>query len=109
MICGGSIRLLAAKATSIFAVLVMVLVMLVSSVGLPETHQADHPVMAAAQQSQVQSSANCHTQVSCAPFIAPSSIKVLTPNAVRKAKYAHFGKVTENLFGPAFDTPPPRA
>jgi hypothetical protein len=100
MICGGSIRHLAAKATGIFAVLVMVVVMLVSSVGLPETHEADHPVV---------SSASCHTQVSCAPFIAPASIKVLTPNAVRKAKYAPFGNAASNLFGPAFETPPPRA
>jgi hypothetical protein len=89
--------------------LVMVVVMLVSSVGLPETHEADHPVVAAVQQSQVQSSASCHTQVSCAPFIAPASIKVLTPNAVRKAKYAPFGNAASNLFGPAFETPPPRA
>lgn len=109
MISGGSIRLLAARATGIFAVLVMVVSMLVSSVGLPETHEADHPIVAAAQQSQVQSSASCHTQVSCAPFIAPSSVKVLTPNSARKAKYAHFGRAAESLFGPAFDTPPPRA
>lgn len=109
MICGGPIRFLAARAIGIVAVLVMVLVVLVSSAGQPETHDADHTVVTAAQQLQVQGFASCHAQVSCVPFIAPTGTQIATPNAVRKAKYASFGKAAANLFGPAFETPRPRA
>ncbi len=109
MICGWTIRLLAARAMGIISVLVMVLVLLVSSAGQREAHDSDHAVVTAAQQSQVQGSASCHAQVSCAQFIAPMRAQIVTPNAVRKAKYAPFGKAASNLFGPSFETPPPRA
>lgn len=109
MICGWPIRPLAARVMGIISVLVMVVVLLVSSASQLEAHDSDHAVVTAVQQSQVQGSASCHAQVSCAQFIARMGTQIVTPNAVRKAKYAPFGRAASNLFGPAFETPPPRA
>lgn len=105
----NSLRLLAARAIGIVSVLVMVLVLLVSTTGLPESHDADYPVVTAGQLTQQQGSVSCHSQVTCAPFIAPSGTNVSTPYTASKADFASFGEATSKLFGPTFETPPPRA
>jgi len=108
MVRGNPFRLLAAQVCGIVLVLGMILVLLASTTGLPVTHEADRPVVTAVQQEQVQGSASCHSQVACAPFIAPSGAQTSTPNAAHEANYTSFGKAASNPFGPTFETPPPR-
>lgn len=109
MVQGNLFRLLAARAVGIVSVIVMVLALLASTTGLPETHEADRPVVTAVQLTQVQGSVSCHSQVTCAPFIAPSGANVSISITASKADFALFGKAASNLFGPEFVTPPPRA
>ncbi len=109
MTWGHFIQAMAGRVSGVVSALLMGLVVFLSPLGVADTHDADHPVATVAVQTQAQGFAPCHSQLSCASFVAAAGVNLSNPNDVRKAEFSVVGEAARTAFRPAFEAPPPRA